>query len=784
MRPAGQPPSFPVGPGPGGAGSGQNRDKTGSPFGTTFAVLGVLLLLGMTATGGADDRQARHDRTLDDVRRIVAEFHALLPRVGASAVGAAYARYSSKYQDSVADQLRAIFADAARKSVFIPLENVFFDLAVRGVKNDREGLNGLRACLDRKAAGVVFFFATNRLFRKTYRALQFVEEQVVEKGIRAVFVKSGIDTANGKMWRQMLTHNAGMDEFVVGMYVDNIRAAHEGLLARRLVFGTVSFGYAGVPTDGPPTRRGLARRRLAIDPSAGPVVVRVFGWYVADRLPIAEIVRRLNADPGVPPPPKSPDGGWTGGAVRTLLRNPRYRGQWRYGATETVWVSSKDYARQVPRPEPLKDLQIEDLRLVPNDRWFAAQGFLAEDAGKAAGRKPVDPDRAARPRVLNGLFYCPAHDRKLSVAGVYGGYMACAECARMPAAERPLFSQLPRGLALRKTCDELAALLRADAGLTAAVVECCRRAAAELQAPDPAGAAASCGRRDKLDRRIAFVLRNPGDTDADQAESEAELRRMRRDRAALQAEIDAAASAASRVVAVPTPEEVRVLIDGMAGVLATAATEAGVEQAGRVRALIDLLTGGRIDLVQAGERRTRGGWLLGRFRVSVIDAVAAELGGRPVTGPEAAGVEIEYRDDGGADPTVAGRVKELYDRGLMLKQIARELVLPRSRVAAALDAWFAAAGRDRPDGRTRRAGLADKHVDPPAYRAAAERVKALADAGKLFGEIAAETGLDRNTVTAAWRYWHESRGKPVPDGRSRRKTLPTKSRPPRPIDPP
>lgn len=71
-----------------------------------------------------------------------------------------------------------------------------------------------------------------------------------------------------------------------------------------------------------------------------------------DRVPIAEIVRRLNADPAVPPP-KSPNRVWTHDAVRKLLRNPRYRGWWRYGVTETVWVSSKDYARQVARPEPL-----------------------------------------------------------------------------------------------------------------------------------------------------------------------------------------------------------------------------------------------------------------------------------------------------------------------------------------------------------------------------------------------------------------------------------------------
>src|SRR5205823_9135167 len=108
-----------------------------------------------------------------------------------------------------------------------------------------------------------------------------------------------------------------------------------------------------------------------------------------------------------------------------------------YGETETVWVSSKDYARQVARREPLKAVQIEDLRLVPDDRWYQAQALLVKEAGKVAGRKPRDGDAASRPRVLNGLFYCPAHNRKLYVGGVDGKYLVCKDCRGLPADRRP-----------------------------------------------------------------------------------------------------------------------------------------------------------------------------------------------------------------------------------------------------------------------------------------------------------------------------------------------------------
>jgi hypothetical protein len=722
-------------------------------------------------TDGAPADARRH--TEDLIRRLAAEFHARLPRERARAVGAAYARYSSRFQDSILDQVRSIFEDALRKGVFIPAEHVFFDLAVRGCKSDREGLNALRDCLGRRAAAVAFFFATNRLFRKVYRSLQFVEEQLVEKGVRAVFVKSGVDTAEGKRWRGLLNMHAMMDEFVVGMTADHVRAAHEGLLEKRLVFGTISFGYAGAPLEGQTTRRGRPRMALAVDPVAGPWVERVFEWYVVERLPVSAIVRRLNAAPAAPPPPKAPGRAWSYGAVRRLLANPRYRGRWPYGATETVWVSSKDYARQVEREAPLKEVQIEALRIVPDDRWFAAQALLAQEAARAAGRKPRDGDKASRPRVLNGLFFGPAHGRKLYVGGVHGRYMVCRDCRGLPAESRPLFSQLPRALALRKTCAALAALVRADADLVGRVAGACRRYAAELQAPDPARATELEARLARLDRRIKFILNNPGDTDADLAESEAELRRLRKERAEDQARLDALRAAAGRAIAVPSDAEVAAMVGELESVLVASAEGAVPGAAGPARELIDRLTGGRIDLEQAGEPLPRRGWLRGQFRCRLAEALTGRLTGVEIaTEGGCRAVVVDYRAEREAVPEdVAAAVVAHYEAGVLEKEIARRLGLPRGAVTRVLDAWDAARGAERPDGRSRRAGLAVKHTEPPEYQRRADPVKALADAGRPFGAIADELGVDRNTVTAAWRHWHESRGLPAPDGRARRKAL-------------
>ena len=128
-----------------------------------LAVLTGLVLVWAARPGAAPDSESdeRRERVLAEVRELVAGYHARLPRDQAVAVGAAYARYSTRFQDSVLDQLSTIFEDAVHKKVFVPLKHVFFDLAVRGCKSDRAGLNGLRDCLRRRAATVAFFFATN-----------------------------------------------------------------------------------------------------------------------------------------------------------------------------------------------------------------------------------------------------------------------------------------------------------------------------------------------------------------------------------------------------------------------------------------------------------------------------------------------------------------------------------------------------------------------------------------------------------------------------------------------
>src|SRR3954451_8368564 len=81
--------------------------------------------------------QADTDREID---QIAAEFHRLLPREKAQGIAAIYARYSSRFQHTIGNQVPTLSEASLRHCFFIPRAHVFYDLAVLGCKEDLPGL--------------------------------------------------------------------------------------------------------------------------------------------------------------------------------------------------------------------------------------------------------------------------------------------------------------------------------------------------------------------------------------------------------------------------------------------------------------------------------------------------------------------------------------------------------------------------------------------------------------------------------------------------------------------
>jgi DNA invertase Pin-like site-specific DNA recombinase len=504
-------------------------------------------------------------------------------------------------QDSAEDQVRAMLEFAVANGIFVPREHVYFDLGVRGHKSKRDGLDQLREVLRASRVKVLLLFATNRLFRKVYRTLEFVEEVVSEHGIRCVFVKSGVDTANKDQWQMLLHLRAIMDEFQVKVGAEHIRAALEGLFLQGYVYGTLTFGYKGEPVPGKPTKRGRPRSRIVIDPEEQKIVLWIFEWYVRDRLSLIEIAQKLNAITGVPRPRRS--NGWKQSTVRAVLKRAAYGGLWTFSTTENTFVPSKDYTRKILREKPLNEATFENLRIVSDALWFAAQTRLAENKC-IRGRKSKKDDSDPAPRVLSGLFWCPEHDRPLRACSANGNYLGCPTCATIAPSSRPLFSKPHRRVVLRLLCQRLAALIRHDGNLVEKIIAACQTRAAATQRPDVSELANLEKSIADLTRKIEFNMRNSGETEQDEKEIAAVLRNLRQERKSIQDQLALLKAIASEPICVPDETEIQLMLENLASILQrVAASQLGDDQA-IVRDVLQTLTGGRIDMHQQGDGRT------------------------------------------------------------------------------------------------------------------------------------------------------------------------------------
>ena len=172
--------------------------------------------------------------------------------------------------------------------------------------------------------------------------------------------------------------------------------------------------------------------------------------------------------------------------------------------------------------EPLTEASIEELRIVADQQWFAAEQRLADEKERRTSL-PKDDDRKTRPLMLNGFFWCPEHERPLQVGGANNRSMVCAACRGTVTEKRPLFSFLNRGLALRLTCETLTASIQNDDELVEGIAAACRRHAAGLQQPDESRFRTLRQEDEHLTRAIAFNMRQAGLPDVDEGELESTM---------------------------------------------------------------------------------------------------------------------------------------------------------------------------------------------------------------------------------------------------------------------
>jgi len=677
--------------------------------------------------------------------------------------GAIYARYSTKFQHSIDDQVRECKQFAAENGIVVDDSHIFFDEGVTGRSNRRQGLNDLIDALKEGTIDVILIYSTNRLYRKLYRAIQFVEEEVVERDKRCVFVTSGIDTADKTDWRQRLQMFGMMDEYVGTVNVRHIQAAHVGQFMKGMVFGSLPFGYTGEVVPGCTTKRGTEAQRIVLDPESSAWVQRIFRWYSEEGESISGIVRRLNAE-RAPLSPKAQSGRWTYHTVRRILNNERYTGRWSYGDRENRWLNRQGYARQFKREKPIHSIENEAWRIIDDATWSKAQARLADNR-REGGRKPKSTSPNQNPPLLNGLLFCKGHQRPLTTTGTQARYMMCPVCK---AQSKPaLYSLLDRRLATDLILDCITKALADDKQLAEAAMTICQDCINARGRPEPSEIERLRKQMQKLSERVKYILSMPADTEVDQAENRAQVQELRAQRAKVQSEIAELEELARRPAVVPSTEALRKSLKALREVLHRAVQSPDHANLRAARELVFKLTGGRIEVEQCGERKAQRGWLRATFSLYVIKPLLDEYGGYGHRSPvQAISIDIKA-------PTLAEqrapRVRELYEQGLSNRTIAETLGINRNSVHKALKTSFAAEGKPLPDSRERRLALSEEQRPKTKAEQLADQAMVLYEQGLPINEIAGQLGVDRDSVTAGVRIAHQRRGLEMPDGRARRK---------------
>ena len=139
-------------------------------------------------------------------------------------------------------------------------------------------------------------------------------------------------------------------------------------------------------------------------------------------------------------------------------------------------------------------------------------------------------------------------------------------------------------------------------------------------------------------------------------------------------------------------------------------------------------------------------------------------------------VVIDFREESRAEQ-LADHAWELYEQGLMYVEIAEQLGVSQMYVTKVVRTAASRRGIESLDGRHRKAAHDRKRVPPPPFRAIQAEVIKLWNEGLLMGEIAERFQVSRDLLTRTIAAWHVDHGLPVPDGRTRRKSLLTKQRP-------
>jgi site-specific DNA recombinase len=206
--------------------------------------------------------------------------------------------------------------------------------------------------------------------------------------------------------------------------------ASQAALEGRFLGGRPPYGYRLVDLGPHPNPAKAADGRmlhgLAPDPVAAPVVVRIFAEYIRGN-GLYAIAERLNRDgilsPSAHDPERNPHrsgAGWSKGAVRAILTNPRYTGVqvWNRQRKHEVLLHVNDVAlghqtrmRWNPQDAWITSNAPSHEPIITTEAFQRAQDVLAH--ARRISSKSRKPRPSPRPYQLRSLLFCGLCGRRM-----------------------------------------------------------------------------------------------------------------------------------------------------------------------------------------------------------------------------------------------------------------------------------------------------------------------------------------------------------------------------------
>jgi len=693
-----------------------------------------------------------------------------------------YARYSSDHQSdkSIVDQQRECREHAERHGHEISPDLEFVDEAISGTKRDRAGLNDVLAAATAGQIQVLYFHSLSRLSRESVITLPLLKELVYKYDVRIVSVTEGIDS-NETSWELIAHIMSIVHEQYLKDLAANVLRGQEGTLLGGYSVGDHCFGYGSEIVSGNETLRRGRKEKLpkiyVIDPESAAWVERIFHWFVVDRRSLRWIARELNRL-DAPKDHRATTKNWRHQYLPRLLSNRKYIGWWSWGEKRNVRDPLTGKITQKDRsPEECEKWlrHFPHLRLI-DDETFAEAGRLLKEneekraasrkkSGKLAGSKAGAGHHHPR-HLLSGLVRCSECGRTLNVGGPNGKYLFCPTYQQGSCSCQ---TQLRRDRAERMILDEIGKRILASSTWRQAVLDAALAYWHAQEAHIPTELAAAEKALADVERRVTNLLDRIENGD-DMPELVVRLSERRSEKQELTTRVERLRRADDG----RRPEPTAAWVDEQLCHLGSTLSDTSPAAAYALRDLV----GGQIVVTEVRRPDRQRHYLQGRFAITSTALVSGLVGSAEGTDADAVSdsdglveeIVIDFREPSEIE-ALSEQAKKLYDEGMPNAEIAEHLGCSRSRLTAILKHWFKSRSLKMPDGRSRRASLKKKHLEPPLYQEIADDVMCLYNQDVFMQDIADQLNVDRNTVTSAVRWWHESRGLPIPDGRTRRKRL-------------